>query len=198
MCSEDVIGLYERHAAAFNRDRDRSLFEKAWLDRFLENISDGGTVLDLGCGIGEPIARYIIERGFHVTGIDSSPAMIAMCRQRFPDHEWIGADMRTINLQRRFDGVLAWDSFFHLTADAQRLMFPVFAAHASPGAPLMWNAGPSEGQAVGDYQGERLFHASLDPVEYRRLLAVNGFDLIEYRAQDPECGGRSICLARRV
>ena len=196
--ADAIVDLYERHAGAFDQDRSRSLFEKARLDAFLEHVAEGGTVLDLGCGMGDPIARYIIGSGFHVVGVDSSPSMIALCRERFPDQEWVVADMRTFVPDRRFDGVLAWHSFFHLSIDAQRPMFPRFAELAGPGAPLMFTAGHSEGEAIGEYQGEPLFHASLEPAEYRRLLAANGFEVIDYREKDPECGGSWIWLARRV
>jgi len=64
-------------------------------------------VLDIGCGMGEPIGRYLVEAGLAVTGVDSSASLIAMCRERFPDHEWLVADMRTLGLGRRFDGLLA-------------------------------------------------------------------------------------------
>jgi len=49
------------------------------------------------------------DRGLLVTGVDSSPTMISLCRTRLPDHEWIVADMRKLALGRRFDGILAWD-----------------------------------------------------------------------------------------
>jgi hypothetical protein len=48
------------------------------------------------------------------------------------------------------------------------------------------------------FQGDPLFHASLEPAEYRRLLAANGFDMLEYRREDPDCGGRCIWLARHI
>jgi SAM-dependent methyltransferase len=72
----------------------------------------GPAVLDLGCGSGRPVAQHMAERGLRVTGIDSSPAMISVCRTRLPDHEWIVADLRALSLRRRFDGVLAWDQYY--------------------------------------------------------------------------------------
>jgi SAM-dependent methyltransferase len=120
---DDLIGLYERHAREFDRDRSRLLQEKAWLDGFLACVRPSGTVLDLGCGMGEPIARYIIDAGFRVVGVDSSPSLIDLGRRRFPDSEWLVADMRDLALGRRFDGILAWDSFFHLRVEEQRAMF---------------------------------------------------------------------------
>lgn len=190
-----MIDLYQRHAAVYDRDRGRALQERGWLDRFLGFLPAGGTVLDLGCGMGEPIARYLLEGGFGVVGVDSSPAMIARCRARFPDAEWLVGDMRQLALGRRFDGVVAWDSFFHLDMDDQRAMFPRFGAHARPGAPLLFTSGHHEGEAIGSWCGEPLYHASLAPAEYEQLLAANGFRVRSFMAQDPECGQHTVWLA---
>jgi SAM-dependent methyltransferase len=141
--SERIIGLYQRHATNWDRDRGRDLFEKPWLDRFLALMPPGASVLDIGCGAGEPIARYLTETGCQLTGIDSSPALIGMCKDRFPDQEWVIADMRGFSLDRRFDGVLEWDSFFHLSPEDRRRMFPIFRRHARQQAALMFTSGPS-------------------------------------------------------
>ena len=191
-----IVDLYERHAADFDRDRGRMLQEKAWLDRFLAHVPPSGTVLDLGCGVGRPMADYMLDSGFRVVGIDSSRSMIDICRARFPDSRWIVADMRELDMGERFDAILAWDSFFHLHMDDQRRMFPRFSAHALPGAPLMFTSGPSHGEAIGSYCGEPLYHASLASSEYEMLLAGNGLDVVSHLAEDPECGGHTVWLAR--
>jgi hypothetical protein len=91
-----------------------------------------------------------------------------------PDQEWILGDMRSLALGRRFCGILAWDSFFHLRHKDQRTMFRIFAVHAAPAAILMFNAGFGHGEAVGSYWGDPLYHASLDASEYEALLADFG------------------------
>ena len=73
MNSGAIVDLHERHARDFDRDRGRSQWEREWLDRFLSYLFPGSTVPDVGCGMGEPIAKYIIDAGFPVVGIDSSP-----------------------------------------------------------------------------------------------------------------------------
>ena len=159
--AERIIGLYERHAHAFDKERWRNLFERPWLDRFAALVPHGGSILDIGCGCGEPISRHFIETGYRLTGIDSSPAMIELCKSRFPQQSWAVADMRTLDPGRRFDGMLAWDSFFHLRMQDQRAMFAVFRAHAAPCAALMFTSGPRDGEAIGTFHGEPLYHASL-------------------------------------
>lgn len=197
MSDADLIpSLYERHAVAWDSARGRGLMEREWLDRFLAELGKDAHILDIGCGSGEPIARYLIEQGCRVTGIDSAPSLIALCRQRFPGHEWAVADMRSLGLGRKFDGLIAWHSFFHLTHDDQRAMFEVFAQHAPPRALLMFTSGATDGESIGAWQGEPLYHASLDGTEYERLLAAAGFDVIAHTVEDRTCGGATVWLAR--
>lgn len=192
-----VIALYQRHAQAFDRLRGKGLMEKGWLDRFRAAASPAGAaILDLGCGSGEPMARYLIDRGHPVTGVDSAPAMLTLCRERFPGQRWIEGDMRTLVLGERFGGLLAWGSFFHLPQEDQRAMFAVFRDHALPGAALMFTSGPEHGEAIGTFEGEALYHASLAPEEYRALLTAHGFDVLDYVERDPTCGDSTVWLAK--
>jgi trans-aconitate methyltransferase len=190
------VGLYQRHAQAWASERGNTLFEKPWLDQFLALMPRGAPIVDIGCGSAEPIARYFIEKGYDVTGADSSPALIDICKTRFPRQNWIIADMRTLSLGRFFSGILAWDSFFHLCPEDQRRMFPIFRKHAAPNAALMFTSGPSYGEAIGDFRGEPLYHASLDETEYRSLLDDGGFDVVSHVVEDQNCGRHTIWLAQ--
>jgi len=198
MAHERIIGLYQDTAEAWDEARrgGPAAEERPHLEAFAAALPAGAALLDIGCGGGVPVARDLIAAGFEVTGIDSAPALIALCRQRFPDACWQVADMRGLSLGRRFDGVLAWHSFFHLAPDDQRAMFPVFAAHAVPGALLMFTSGPRAGPAIGEWQGEPLYHASLDPEEYRTLLTANGFEVLSFTAGGRFAPGPSVWRAR--
>ena len=194
--SENISSLYERHAFAWDMERGRSLMERHWLNDFLSVCGPDAAILDIGCRAGEPIARYLISAGGNVTGIDSSPTLIKLCEERFPKHSWRVADMRSLALGKKFDGILAWDSFFHLTPDSQKSMFPIFHAHAKPGAALMFTSGPSHGESIGMFKGEQLYHASLSASEYVALLTKEGFTVLQHKENDPECGGHTVWLAR--
>jgi SAM-dependent methyltransferase len=194
-----IIPLYDRHARRWDARRgDSAVLEQGWLERFLALMPASPAVLDLGCGSGQPIAWWLVERGCAVTGVDAAPAMIGLCRERMPAQAWVVADMRLLNLGRRFDGLIAWDSFFHLAPDDQRRMFAVFAAHAAPGAALLFTSGPAQGEAIGEFEGEPLYHASLAPDEYRALLAGAGFTVQAFVPEDPACGQHTVWLAQRV
>jgi SAM-dependent methyltransferase len=194
--AERIPALYDRYAHEWEQERSRSLTEKPWLDKFLSLLPSKACILDIGCGSAEPIAGYFIEQGCKVTGADSSPALIALCKHRFPEHNWIVADMRELSLDQHFDGILAWDSSFHLCPADQRRMFPIFRRHAAPKASLMFTSGTCHGEAIGTFKGEPLYHGSLDVVEYRALLNENGFDVVSHVVEDPTCGYHTIWLAK--
>lgn len=199
---ERIVGLYERHARAWVADRQRGAFlERSWLERFVRLLPRGAAVLDIGCGAGTPIGSYLLDAGCRVTGIDSSPTMIELCRARHANFEaqseWLVADMRSLALGRAFQGIVAWDSFFHLARDDQRRMFAIFRSHAAERAPLLFTSGPGDGEAIGSYAGEPLYHASLAAGEYRSLLHDHGFAVCEHVAEDPQCGRHTVWLAQR-
>ena len=195
--ADRIIPHYERHAQAWDADRRKHGWnDKPWHDRFIAALPSVASVLDLGCGSGAPVALNMVAHGLRVTGVDSSPSLISLCRERMPDQEWIVGDMRFAPKQRRFDGICAWDSFFHLAHDDQRRMFSVFAKHSGRGTVLMFNAGPAHGEGVGSYRGDPLYHASLDPAEYQKLLDGIGFDIEAHIVEDRNAGGRTAWLAR--
>jgi SAM-dependent methyltransferase len=194
---EDIPSTYRRQAQAWDKGRNRALFERGWLERLTAGLAPGATALDLGCGAGEPIAAHLIGQGFALTGVDTSPELLAIAQGRFPQAEWIEADMRGLALGRRFDAVLAWDSFFHLAPDAQWAMFPIFAAHLAPGGRLLFTSGPAEGSVIGRVGDEKVYHSSLSPADYAALIEASGMEVRAFIAEDADCGGHTVWLARR-
>src|SRR4051812_49579308 len=63
-------------------------------------VPPGGSILELGCGVGR-ITRQLVARGYDVTAGDESAAMLARVR----DAETVCARIEHVDLGRRFDGV---------------------------------------------------------------------------------------------
>lgn len=187
--------IYNRAAQGYDSHRSKVLFEQDWLDRFLSCLPQTPRVLDVGCGAGEPIARYLVEQGCLLTGVDVAPSMLSLASERFPNHHWLEADMRSLDLGGTFDGVLSWNASFHLTAQEQRDTIPMLANHVAPAGALMFTIGPSEGEATGTVEGHPVYHASLDPGEYHSILSNLGFCSIKLGLEDPKCNLHSIVLA---
>lgn len=193
---DNVYKTYEKIANWVDEHRSRKLFEKPYLDRAIAYLKPGATVLDLGCGTGEPIGQYFVDAGFQVTGVDGSAKMLEIARSRCPKIRFILSDMRTIHLNEKFDCVIAWHSFFHLSQDDQKVMFTTFKSHLKTDGVLLFTSGPEAGEVWSDNGGENLYHASLSPDEYKNLLMEHGFALIQHKTSDPECGDATVWLAK--
>ena len=189
--------IYDRNAEGFDRHRSKTLFEKSWLDCLADTLPQKAEILDLGCGSGDPIAKYFIGLGHLVTGVDFSAPMLKIAEQRFSHNLWVQMDMRQLDLSKRFDAIIAWNSFFHLTRDEQRAMFPLFANHLKPGGKLLFTTGPSDGEVAGTVNGEAIYHASLSADEYTSLLASIDMRVLTHIAEDPDCGMHTVWLAQK-
>ena len=189
---------YQSHAEAYDRQRSRKFFEARWLARFGDVLPRGSKVLDLGCGGGQPVSAWLIAEGFSFTGVDYSEAMLDIARRRWPSENWCLADMRSLDLNETFHGIVAWDSFFHLTQQEQRDALPRLAAHLEPGGLLLVTVGPKAGESVGQVAGEPVLQASLSPAEYASLLELHGLMLIEFVSEDPQCGFHTVLMAKKL
>lgn len=196
MTNKNVYEIYEKIADWMDKHRSRELFEKPYLDQAISNLKQGAKILDLGCGTGEPIGQYFANLGFQVTGIDASSKMLELAKSRCHSIRFILADMRRINLDEKFDCIIAWHSFFHLEPSDQRAMFKTFVHHLNSQGVLLFTTGPEAGEVWGDNGGENLYHASLSIAEYNELLEKHGFTVLIHKINDPQCGEATVWLAK--
>ncbi len=98
----------------------RLAYELPWLERQLR-VAGAHEVLDVACGTGQH-AMALAERGFDVTGVDFSPAMITRARERAAERgvdarfEVLGFGGLSAGLARRYDALLCLgNSIPHMT-----------------------------------------------------------------------------------
>lgn len=193
---DKVYQSYDKMYNWFDEARSRELFEKPYLDLATSYLKPDAKILDLGCGMGEPIGQYFINQGFNFTGIDGSHKLIELAKARFPKDKFMVQDMREVNLNEKFDLVIAWHSLFHLSKDEQRKMFQVFEDRINQQGILLFTTGHKDGEVWSDNGGEMLYHASLAPEEYQKLLKEYGFEIIKYVIEDESCGRATVWIAR--
>jgi len=199
-----ICESYDKIGEWFDSCRSKNLIEKEYLGLVVEGIPAGGSILDLGCGAGDPIAKFFIKKGYNLTGVDGSKTMMQLFQKNFPSEKFprvnfIFGDMREIKLPEKFDAIIAWDSFFHLNHDDQRKMFEVFEYHLKPrGMLLFTSGGPDEGEIWSDNNGENLYHATLSKKEYEELFGKFGLEVVKYVEEDAECQGRTVWVGRKV
>lgn len=192
----NVCLTYETISDWYDKHRCKDLFEKHYLDKIIEQLPQKGSILDLGCGTGQPITEYFIKHGFDVTGVDGSQVQINKSKELVPEMHAICNDMRHIDLDEQFDCIIAWHSFFHLSQDDQREMFKIFKKHIKTSGLLVFTSGTSESEVWSDNGGEMLYHASLSENEYQSLLDKYHFEIVLHKTEDPDCGDATVWIAR--
>ena len=197
--AEGMRAVYDRQAHFLDSTRDRRLIlEGNWLERLRAAMPLAGSVLDLGCGAGEPIASYFIEAGHDLTGLDFSLVMLEIARERFPEATWIEADMRDFDLGRRFDAIIGWDSFFHLTPEGQRQAVGAISHHLQTGGHVLLTVGDEDGETLGAVGTDPVYHSSYSPEGYRTLFADAGMEVVDLVLGDMTAGGRNVLMARKT
>ena len=121
--------------------------------------------------------------------------MIAHAEAKFPHGDWRVGDIRDLSNIERFDGVLSWDGFFHLTRAEQRSALPHIASRVKTGGALMLTVGWGDGEVTGTIAGETVYHASLSGDAYKAILRKAGFDHVTVKPGGENQTGRWIVLA---
>ena len=191
-----MASAYDSIAERFAKART-GFRERIYVDRFIALATPGTHVLDLGCGTGIPIARYLIDHGFRVTGVDSSHAMLALARGHCPEAELVLGDMTELALEGPFGGIVAWDSVFHVPRARHARLFGEMSRLLAPGAPLLLSVGGSEGEFTAEMLGVDLSYGGYTPEESRRLLESRRFEVLLAETDDPTARGHVAILCRK-
>ncbi len=95
--------------------------------------STGRRLLDVACGTGRH-AEYL-TRWYEVTGVDLSPEMLEIARQRNPALTFHLGDMTRLQLGEAFDAVICLFSSigYARTVDGLQRTLRAFAEHTAPG-----------------------------------------------------------------
>lgn len=170
---------YNRAAETYTRQRDQ--FESlAYLDRLAAWLQPGATVLDVGCGAGVPIDRYLVDKGFRVFGIDLSERQIALARVNVPDAAYDVRDMTSLRSDDyAVDAIVSFYAIFHTPRAGHAALLRTFASFLPPGGLLLVTMGAGEWEGMeDDFHGVPMFWSHYDSVTNRRLIEDAGFTIL--------------------
>jgi 2-polyprenyl-3-methyl-5-hydroxy-6-metoxy-1,4-benzoquinol methylase len=176
----DKSNGYEYHAATFIRCRSKGIngIGAPEVRDWARSLAPNATVLDIGCGIGLPISKTLVDEGLTVYGIDASPSMVQGFKQNFPNIPVAceaAEDSSFFN--RKFDAIIAWGLMFLLPVETQEVVIQKMAKALYTGGKLLFTA-PSTKMTWEDAITE-IESVSLGAEKYKELLATSGLSLIE-------------------
>jgi cyclopropane fatty-acyl-phospholipid synthase-like methyltransferase len=168
---------YNKIAEQWAESRDKSFPGKLVVD-FCSKIKAGGKVLDIGCGTGYPITTYLSEHGFNITGIDTSENLLQKATERnIPNTKFLLCDFFDFQPFEKYDGVIAFDSFFHFPLDKQPEIYNKVAKWMKKGSYLLFTHGNKEGEIKGEMFEETFYYSALNKLDVHELLVKAGFEI---------------------
>jgi SAM-dependent methyltransferase len=113
------MAVYDLLAPHYDAVTGDSATEAAFIQDIIERRHGAAaTLLDLGCGTGSVTA--LLAGAYRVSGLDISPGMLAVARQKLPRRTRLHlADMTSFGLDDRFDVIVcAYQGINHLLSPA--------------------------------------------------------------------------------
>ncbi|MDQ2757666.1 MAG: DUF480 domain-containing protein [Actinomycetota bacterium] len=194
------------YAEAFG-DEVRGLPLERWLlDRVAVEV-DEAPVVEVGCGPGQ-VTAWLADSGVAAQGLDLSPAMVAVARERHPGLTFEIGDLRHLMRPAGASGwgaVLAWYSLIYLAESEIPSAVGALARPLAPGGLLVaaMHAGAAVRHTASWFEQEVDLEVVLhDPEVVRAAFAAAGLVDVEWYLRGPmgsrgETSDRLYVLGRR-
>ncbi|MFP1624015.1 class I SAM-dependent DNA methyltransferase [Streptomyces sp. 5K101] len=189
------------YADVFRTVLDAQPLDRAVLGAFAEMVE--GRVVEVGSGPGR-VTAHLDELGVDVSGVDLSPAMVALARRTFPGLRFEEGSMTALDVaDGSLGGLVAWYSVIHVPPAQRPAVYAEFHRVLAPGGHLLL------GFQVGDETvrhtegfGHRIsldFHR-LRPEQVAEQLESAGFEVRARMVREADPGEKTPqahLLARR-
>ncbi|MFD0078428.1 class I SAM-dependent methyltransferase [Streptomyces sp. NPDC127166] len=189
--------LSERYERAFGSETKYA----SWIKELLGRLSNTGTVLDIGCGTGVPVARSLVAAGHRVTGVDISGVQIHRARELVPGADFIRADATTLELpQARFDAVVCLYALIHVPVEEQPALLERIASWLRPGGWFLSTTGHRAWTGTDENWlggGAAMWWSHADAATNRAWLVQAGFDVVREEFVPEGDSGHVLFWARR-
>ncbi len=189
---------YNQIAQVYHNQRDKFKNDDL-LSSFAALLPPGGELLDAGCGAGVPVARFLVEAGFRVTGVDISRSMLELARLNVPEARFMKMDMRRLAFEDfRFDGIAAFYSLFHVPRNEQPQVLTSFHRLLRQDGILLFCSGVSTWEGIANFFGAQMYWSHPDREKTRNHVIDAGFSVILSEVR--EYGGERHCwvMARKT
>ena len=115
MNNKDIIEFFDHLAPEWDKNMVKS---DDVINRILDNaeIKAGQDVLDVACGTGVMFDYYLSRNVAFVTGIDISPKMAEIAKEKYKDNpkvKVICGDVLTTEFNKKFDLIVVYNAFPH-------------------------------------------------------------------------------------
>ena len=153
MNKQDVIDFFDRMAPQWDADMIKN---DTVIGKILDNaeVEAGQDILDVACGTGVMFPYYLNRGAASVTGIDISPEMVKIAKNKFaeePRVQVICGDVEEASFDKKFDRIVVYNAFPHFSKPKR--LIKILAGLLKEGGRLTIAHGQSREAIDGHHQG---------------------------------------------
>jgi SAM-dependent methyltransferase len=176
MTPEETAHSYDRLAAHWNGeqfDRKNGILQH---QRALQFLKSKKTAIDVGCGSSGRIIELLLSEGFETEGLDISPGMIRLAKERNPGQTFHLANICEWIFPKQYDFISAWDSIWHVPLAKHEAVLKKLCDGLRENGVLIFTSGGFDkpDESSNPCLGQPLYHAALGIPALLRLISENG------------------------
>ena len=151
-----------------------------WLKKILDQIKPGSSVLDIGCGSGNPVDIEITKH-HNIIGVDISKKMVNLAQNNVPNGEFIHKDFRDLNFPpNSFDAIVAFYVIELIPRKEHKSILYRLKNWLKPDGFLLFTLEANEYiDETGEWLGETIFISSYDSETMKEIVNEVGFEILE-------------------
>jgi SAM-dependent methyltransferase len=160
---------------------DRQIFEEYdYLLTFIKDLTPGAKILDVGCGSGIPITKYLIEKGFAVTGIDISEEQVKKAKIRLPSGVFAQMNLEDIDFpENSFQAIICLHTIYHTPKVTHLSTLKKFFKILKPDGTLMITLGCEDWEGIRElYEEIKMFWSHFNKEDNIQMIIESGFSII--------------------
>lgn len=150
------------------------------LKSFTSKLKLGDHVLDIGCGTGYPITKFLSDQELIITGIDFAENMIKKAKTlNIKNANFITIDFFDFEPKIQFDGIVAFDSLFHFEKNKQKDIYLKVSNILKTKGYFLFTHGKHNHELTNEMFGEKFYYSSLTIDEVKKLLKIANFEIVQ-------------------
>ena len=176
MTPQEIAASYDELAAHWSGDQFNRENGLAQHRRAFAFVTQKHRAIDVGCGSSGRIIDLLIAEGFAPEGLDISPEMLRLARERHPGVPFHLADVCKWEFSHKYDFISAWDSIWHAPLESHELILQKLCGALEEGGVLIFTSGGLDApdEVTNPCLGQPLYHATMGIPKILRVISGAG------------------------
>lgn len=187
--------------AADNYAVGRDVFKNSkYLEILDQMIKPNSTVLDIGCGNGNPVDKYLSDHGHSIIGIDISEKQIELAKKNFPNQTFELRDMSDVQLgEFKVDAVVSFYAIFHIPREEHAELFKKINSFLPIGGLMLVTLGSDDWEGSEEnFFGAKMYWSQNTPEDNIKFINNAGFEIVLNEMDTSGNEKHNVIIAKKI